>query len=168
MRSLLAVGHPLASPQRQVAALDATAIPGFDETLSRHGIAPLTTGKIEVLQVNVGKLCNQTCAHCHVDAGPDRRESMTRQTAEMAIELLRRPPSCSRCRRIGSHIVVIWDVWTALLVRCAVSSDRRVTRGVRGSGEMAGGITRRRFSEPSSARGVGDAACSAESSSASM
>ena len=38
--------------------------------------------RIDVLQVNVGKLCNQTCRHCHVDAGPDRREVMTRETVD--------------------------------------------------------------------------------------
>jgi radical SAM/Cys-rich protein len=40
----------------------------------------LGTRGIEILQVNVGKMCNQTCAHCHVDAGPDRKEIMTRET----------------------------------------------------------------------------------------
>jgi len=42
------------------------------------------------LQVNVGKLCNQTCQHCHVDAGPDRRESMSREIAEAVIDVLAR------------------------------------------------------------------------------
>jgi radical SAM/Cys-rich protein len=41
-----------------------------------------------VLQVNVGRVCNQTCTHCHVDAGPDRRESMSRETAEAVIRAL--------------------------------------------------------------------------------
>jgi len=50
----------------------------------------LETARIEVLQVNVGKLCNQTCAHCHVDAGPDRREAMSSETAEKVVEILRR------------------------------------------------------------------------------
>src|SRR5262249_25570844 len=62
--------------------------PAFDDVLASHGLPRLTTGRIEVLQVNVGKLCNQTCAHCHVDAGPDRRESMTRETAAKVIEAL--------------------------------------------------------------------------------
>jgi radical SAM/Cys-rich protein len=48
----------------------------------------LSAGEITVLQVNVGKLCNQTCHHCHVDAGPDRREIMTRETAEFCIAAL--------------------------------------------------------------------------------
>jgi radical SAM/Cys-rich protein len=91
--SLLQIGHRLASPERQIELLDSTAIPAFEEVLARHGMSPLETeGHIEVLQVNVGKLCNQSCHHCHVDAGPDRREVMSRQTAEQVVELLRRHP----------------------------------------------------------------------------
>ena len=44
--------------------------------------------RIEVLQINIGKLCNQTCRHCHVDAGPDRREVMTRETMTLCLEAL--------------------------------------------------------------------------------
>jgi radical SAM/Cys-rich protein len=70
-----------------------TGVEEFDSVLGRHGLAPLETlERIEVLQVNVGKLCNQTCAHCHVDAGPDRTESMSRETAGQVIELLGRHP----------------------------------------------------------------------------
>ncbi len=54
-----------------------------------RGLPPLRADGIEVLQVNVGKLCNQTCRHCHVDAGPDRRESMSWETAEAVIRVLR-------------------------------------------------------------------------------
>ena len=53
----------------------------FDATLARHG-TPLRHTRTRVLQVNVGKLCNLTCAHCHVNAGPKRREIMTRETAD--------------------------------------------------------------------------------------
>jgi radical SAM/Cys-rich protein len=84
--------HPLAVPQTQLSALAATGVPCFDDVLARHGREPLEARAIEVLQVNVGKLCNQTCAHCHVDAGPDRREVMSPETAEQVIELLRRHP----------------------------------------------------------------------------
>jgi radical SAM/Cys-rich protein len=50
---------------------------------------PLRAAGIEIFQINVGKFCNQTCRHCHVGAGPDRREIMTQQTAELAIRALR-------------------------------------------------------------------------------
>ena len=65
-------------------------LPRFEQMLATNQIAPLQSTGIEVLQVNVGKTCNQTCRHCHVDAGPDRRESMTRETAEAVISVLDR------------------------------------------------------------------------------
>ena len=48
----------------------------------------LTRGRIEVLQINVGKLCNQICVHCHVDAGPGRKEIMSRQTMDWILDWL--------------------------------------------------------------------------------
>ncbi len=55
--------------------------PGFEETLATHGFR-LLRKKPAVLQVNVGKRCNLTCVHCHVNAGPRRKEIMTRETVE--------------------------------------------------------------------------------------
>ncbi len=92
MPSLLQIAHPLASPREQLRTLEETGAPSFDAMLHERGLPPLRTDRIEVLQVNVGKLCNQTCAHCHVDAGPDRKEIMGREVAEQVIELLRRHP----------------------------------------------------------------------------
>lgn len=43
---------------------------------------------IDILQVNVGKLCNMTCQHCHVDAGPDRREIMTKETIDHCLSAI--------------------------------------------------------------------------------
>lgn len=44
----------------------------------------------EILQINIGKLCNQTCAHCHVDAGPDKKvENMDKATLEKCLEILK-------------------------------------------------------------------------------
>jgi radical SAM/Cys-rich protein len=90
--SLLQIRHPLASATRQLEVLGASGAPAFGSHLERHGLPPLRTSTIDVLQVNVGKLCNQTCAHCHVDAGPDRREQMSPETAGQVVELLRRHP----------------------------------------------------------------------------
>lgn len=90
MPSLRASGHRLAATDEQERTLAHTGSPQFDDVLIRNGLPLLQTARIEVLQVNVGKLCNQTCAHCHVDAGPDRREAMSRETACKVIELLRR------------------------------------------------------------------------------
>ena len=54
--------------------------------MKHAGLFPLFATGITVFQINVGKLCNQTCRHCHVDAGPDRIESMSRETAELCIQ----------------------------------------------------------------------------------
>jgi len=64
----------------------------FQDKLTGAGLWPLTATGVETLQVNVGKRCNQACKHCHVEAGPNRTESMTRETAEQVIEALRRHP----------------------------------------------------------------------------
>jgi radical SAM/Cys-rich protein len=63
--------------------------PGFSETLRRHGLGPLKREALSELQVNVGKLCNQACNHCHVDAGPKRTEIMTRQTMDRVLQWLK-------------------------------------------------------------------------------
>lgn len=80
---------PLASAaeQRRVLAHAETCAP-FDVPLRAAHLSPLRASGIRVFQINLGKLCNQTCRHCHVDAGPDRRESMTRETAEHCMEAL--------------------------------------------------------------------------------
>ena len=64
----------------------------FSQTLMEHGTLPLRAKTIHTLQVNVGKLCNQTCHHCHVDAGPSRTEMMSRETMESILTVLRRQP----------------------------------------------------------------------------
>ncbi|MBF0256323.1 MAG: arsenosugar biosynthesis radical SAM protein ArsS [Gammaproteobacteria bacterium] len=51
---------------------------------------PLQRATLETLQVNLGYLCNQQCQHCHVNAGPQRREVMTRETIEVVLDFLRR------------------------------------------------------------------------------
>lgn len=59
----------------------------FASTLAGHGLS-LRRSRTEVLQVNVGKLCNLTCTHCHVNAGPKRREIMTRETVDRILSWL--------------------------------------------------------------------------------
>ena len=59
----------------------------FAEKLSAHSL-PLRRARPEILQVNVGKLCNLTCMHCHVNAGPKRKEIMTRDTIDRIIDWL--------------------------------------------------------------------------------
>jgi radical SAM/Cys-rich protein len=95
--SLASRGAPLASPERQIEAVASVDLSGapfggsFDAALSASGRAPLRPGAVEVLQVNLGKLCNMSCRHCHVDAGPDRTaEQMSRATAEACLAALDR------------------------------------------------------------------------------
>ena len=59
----------------------------FAEKLGAHSLS-LRRGRPEILQVNVGKLCNLTCMHCHVNAGPKRKEIMTRDTIDRIIDWL--------------------------------------------------------------------------------
>lgn len=62
---------------------------GFLSALAEHRLQ-LTRGRTTTLQVNVGRLCNLRCRHCHVDAGPDRNEVMNRETMEAVIGFARR------------------------------------------------------------------------------
>ena len=57
--------------------------------LQQTDFPAIRRGQLETLQVNLGYLCNQTCQHCHVDAGPKRKEQMQRQTVDQLIDLLR-------------------------------------------------------------------------------
>lgn len=59
----------------------------FKETLSQHKLSVDRT-PVEILQVNIGRLCNQACHHCHVEAGPKRTENMDEKTVSRVIELL--------------------------------------------------------------------------------
>ena len=97
----------------------------FDQTLAAHGHDALRALRIDTLQVNVGKLCNQTCTHCHVDAGPTRTEIMTRETAKAVLDVVRRYPELrtvditggapelnpyfeylvEQCRAMGRHVM---------------------------------------------------------------
>jgi radical SAM/Cys-rich protein len=87
--TLLRQGHPLADPRRQLQILEADGRGGsFLRTLAHHGQGPPKSERISVLQINVGKVCNQTCLHCHVDAGPDRREIMSRETMAACLDFV--------------------------------------------------------------------------------
>jgi len=81
--------HPLASAAAQRDRLHALGERyDFARPLADAGLWPLRAVGIDVLQINVGRLCNQTCAHCHVDAGPDRREVMSDEVFEACLALL--------------------------------------------------------------------------------
>ena len=95
--SLVSRGSPLASAARQIDAVDAVDLSrapfagDFGQALASAGHLSLTSGAIEILQVNLGKLCNMSCRHCHVDAGPDRTEAqMSRETVDACLAALDR------------------------------------------------------------------------------
>ncbi|WNM61378.1 arsenosugar biosynthesis radical SAM (seleno)protein ArsS [Candidatus Nitrospira neomarina] len=67
-------------------------VPSFEKALALHHSLPLMAQSISTLQVNVGKVCNQTCHHCHVDAGPQRTESMSKATMDQILDVLDRTP----------------------------------------------------------------------------
>jgi radical SAM/Cys-rich protein len=88
---------PLTAPEKQFDVLDAadlenagsTGTGHFREDLADAGWDPFTPAELEIVQINVGKLCNMTCKHCHVDSGPDRtEENMDRQTVEQCLDAI--------------------------------------------------------------------------------
>jgi len=75
-----AVTHSILSPMNR-----------FADRLAAQGLQ-LRRSRTEVLQVNVGKICNLTCGHCHVNAGPTRTEIMTRETIDRVVDWLEPTP----------------------------------------------------------------------------
>jgi radical SAM/Cys-rich protein len=97
MKSLKAQQHGLADPAVELDILTERHPGGeasnFQAHLDRSGLYPLRPTTLEIFQINLGKMCNQVCKHCHVDAGPDRREIMERSTMELCLGVIRREPS---------------------------------------------------------------------------
>ena len=84
--------HELAKAASQVEILDdneSIGIPTFQKKLEPIGLFPLKPTGVDIFQINVGKMCNQVCKHCHVDAGPDRKEIMTRETMQQILDTIR-------------------------------------------------------------------------------
>ena len=99
--------------------------PDFERALEENGCESLVREETTTLQINVGKLCNQACHHCHVEAGPKRTEIMPREVAERVLEILATSPSIttvditggapelnpnfdwivSKSRRLGRHVI---------------------------------------------------------------
>lgn len=64
-------------------------LPKFKDKIAETNLFPLTPNKLEILQINLGYMCNQVCEHCHVDAGPDRKEIMTRDTMMQCLNVIK-------------------------------------------------------------------------------
>lgn len=95
MKSLKALANKLADTEYQLEVLQREPerfIP-FHENMAKIGLTPLKPTGVEVFQVNVGKMCNQVCKHCHVDAGPDRKEIMTQETMQQCLDVIAAHPS---------------------------------------------------------------------------
>lgn len=94
MKSLIAQSHPMSDPQRQLDIINnqndkIRSLEKFEEKLDDIGLFPLKPTGIEIFQINVGYMCNMTCKHCHVDAGPDRKEIMNKETLQQCLDALK-------------------------------------------------------------------------------
>jgi len=86
--SILADAHEQLEILEHGVANDFFLVP-FQQKLEESDLYPLKPTGIQIFQVNVGKMCNQVCKHCHVDAGPDRKEIMTRETMQQCLDALK-------------------------------------------------------------------------------
>lgn len=94
IKSLIAQQNKFADPKKQLEYLTngifkSGELPTFKEKLTAHNLVPLTPTTLEIFQVNLGYMCNQVCAHCHVDAGPDRKEIMTKETMQLCLDTIK-------------------------------------------------------------------------------
>jgi radical SAM/Cys-rich protein len=94
MPSLQKQHHQLADSLVQLEVLNQATgqglhFPAFSRKLQEAHLFPLKPTQLQIFQVNIGKMCNQVCKHCHVDAGPDRQEIMTRETMQLCLDALR-------------------------------------------------------------------------------
>lgn len=103
----------------------ATKLYSFEEVLLEQGCGPLLRSETTTLQINVGKLCNQACHHCHVEAGPKRTEVMPSNVADRLLQVISASPTVttvditggapelnpnfrrlvSRSRELGRHVI---------------------------------------------------------------
>jgi radical SAM/Cys-rich protein len=96
LKSLQSRQHKLADTDCQVNILehgnlaDEQVLVPFQEKLNSIDLYPLVPTGIEIFQVNLGKMCNQVCKHCHVDAGPDRKEIMSMETMQLCLNVLKK------------------------------------------------------------------------------
>ncbi len=94
-KSLKARNNDIANTSRQMEILSSGIfangeLPTFATKIKETGQFPLRPKKLEILQINLGYMCNQVCEHCHVDAGPDRKEIMTMKTMQECLEVIKK------------------------------------------------------------------------------
>ena len=96
--SLKSRAVPLVHPEEQLRVLDSADVTGGPTNSGRFGLDLAASGwprlkpdRLEIVQINLGKLCNMTCMHCHVDSGPDRtEENMDRVTVDACLQAIDR------------------------------------------------------------------------------
>jgi len=127
--TLAARGSRLAPPGEQLRALDSLELrdadgrpASFDRSVAAAGFEPLRPGALEIFQVNLGKLCNMTCRHCHVDAGPDRTDAMMDDETVDAV--------LAAVERSGAHTVDVTGGAPELHPRFADLVERAVAAGM--------------------------------------
>ena len=94
-KSLKARNNDIANTSRQMEILSEGIfangeLPTFANKIKETNQFPLRPKKLEILQINLGYMCNQVCSHCHVDAGPDRKEIMTLETMNECLEVIKK------------------------------------------------------------------------------
>ncbi|MDP4989102.1 MAG: radical SAM protein, partial [Polaribacter sp.] len=94
-KSLKARNNDIANTERQLEILSNgifanRELPTFATKIKETNQFPLRPKKLEILQINLGYMCNQVCDHCHVDAGPDRNEIMTIETMNHCLEVIKK------------------------------------------------------------------------------
>jgi radical SAM/Cys-rich protein len=93
MISLKKSKNILSNSQKQLEILsEKSTCLSFESRLAATNLFPLTVREIDTLQINLGKMCNQVCEHCHVDAGPDRTEIMSKDTMQLCLDVLKKNP----------------------------------------------------------------------------
>ncbi len=91
-KSLKKSKNALSDTFMQLKVLNGTDVEGKDfEKFGDKVGYPIKPNPVEIFQLNIGKLCNQTCSHCHVDAGPDRKvENMDKETLQKCLDIVRK------------------------------------------------------------------------------
>jgi radical SAM/Cys-rich protein len=122
----------------------------FEVALKAAGFDGLHTRGVSIFQINIGKLCNMTCRHCHVDAGPDRwAETMDLETVDACLAALDRTNATTvditggapelnphfrylvdECVKRGKHVIDRCNLTVLLLPRCADLPQWLADRGV--------------------------------------
>ncbi len=89
-KSLKKRGSTLSNSKEQLEILESSVevTDAFSKKLNEIGKMPLRSGALEILQINLGYMCNQVCEHCHVDAGPDRKEIMTKEIMNYCLKAI--------------------------------------------------------------------------------